>query len=265
MPTAKINGTDIYYEIHGEGVPLLLIAGLASDSRSWGDVTGRLSKDFMVISPDNRGAGRSPLMTGELSISQMADDCVALLDSLEIPSSHIAGHSMGGFIAQEIAITHPERADSLILEATASSCRKEMAETFLEIASRLEKSSDKAQFFMEIFSLIFSSRVLSNTALVEEMVRFAIEDPWPQSLENFKAQVNALKGFDRSADVKNIRTRTLVVAGEEDRVVTLDESLNLSKSIPCARLEVIKEAAHAMHVEKVDLFCGIVGSFIRAI
>jgi pimeloyl-ACP methyl ester carboxylesterase len=110
----------LYFEVHGKGVPLLLIAGLGSDSQSWGAVVQNLAQDFMVITPDNRGVGRSTQKDVKISIPAMADDCMAILDYLEIPAIHLAGHSMGGFVALECAMRYSQRVCSLVLAATST-------------------------------------------------------------------------------------------------------------------------------------------------
>jgi pimeloyl-ACP methyl ester carboxylesterase len=88
---------DVYYEIHGEGAPLMMIAGLASDSQSWQPIIADLASHYRLITVDNRGAGRTTPQDAPVSIRAMADDCVALLDFLGLPSVHVLGHSMGGF------------------------------------------------------------------------------------------------------------------------------------------------------------------------
>ena len=99
MPMAKVNDLEIYYEIHGEGPPLLLVAGLASDSQSWQPVLDSLAADYQVIVFDNRGVGRTTPQEAGNSISRMADDCVGFARQLGIGKFHLLGHSMGGFIA----------------------------------------------------------------------------------------------------------------------------------------------------------------------
>ena len=104
MPMFSREDVDLYYECHGSGAPLFLIAGLASDSQSWQPIIGDLAAHFRVIALDNRGVGRTIPQDAPTSIRAMADDCVALIDHLRLPSVHVLGHSMGGFIAQELAI-----------------------------------------------------------------------------------------------------------------------------------------------------------------
>src|SRR5438309_3680925 len=111
---------DLYYESVGDGPPLLLIAGLASDSLSWQPIVADLASHYRVITVDNRGAGRTTPQAAPTSIRAMADDCVALIEHLGLPSVHMLGHSMGGLVAQDCAIRYPDKVNALVLAAPAS-------------------------------------------------------------------------------------------------------------------------------------------------
>ncbi|MDD2866821.1 MAG: alpha/beta hydrolase, partial [Candidatus Omnitrophica bacterium] len=119
MPSVKLDDIPLYYEVYGKGSPLLLIGGLGSDSASWLGVAKGFSPYFQAIVFDNRGSGRSGLGHQECTIGRMAQDAAGLLDLLKIERAHIIGHSMGGYMAQEIAINYPGRIDKLVLESTA--------------------------------------------------------------------------------------------------------------------------------------------------
>ncbi|MGI6790618.1 alpha/beta fold hydrolase [Aminivibrio sp.] len=104
-----LNDIELYYEVHGDGPPLLLVAGLASDVSSWQTVLPALSEHFRVIIVDNRGIGRSIPEDAPVSVDLMADDCAALIDHLGYGPVHILGHSMGGFTALSLAARYPGR------------------------------------------------------------------------------------------------------------------------------------------------------------
>jgi len=126
MPEAKINAGQLYYQLQGEGEPLLLISGLGCDNSAWLPIIDELSKSFRIIIFDNRGAGQSIVPETPYSIRDMADDVGELLDYLSIHSTRVIGHSMGGYIAQEFAINYPERVEKLILEATRRCLQREI-------------------------------------------------------------------------------------------------------------------------------------------
>ena len=105
MPTIEVAGTELYYERRGEGEPLLLIQGLGGNTLHWGEAfLGGLVDAFELILYDHRGAGRSGALEGEHTIADLAADAVGLLDALEVRSAHVVGISMGGMVAQELAL-----------------------------------------------------------------------------------------------------------------------------------------------------------------
>ena len=120
MPSTIINGVDLYYECHGKGKPLMLVAGLASDSQSWQPIVDELAQDYLVILLDNRGAGRTKPQNIEISIQHIVDDCIAIIGYLGLSSVTLLGHSMGGLVALDCAIRYPERISRLILVGTSA-------------------------------------------------------------------------------------------------------------------------------------------------
>jgi 3-oxoadipate enol-lactonase len=119
MPRVRANGIDVFYEVQGAGEPLLLIAGFASDHMIWSKAVAGLARHYRVLVFDNRGVGQTSGAHTVLSIRQMAEDAAGLLDAVELNPAHVAGHSMGGLIAQELALAHPEQVRTLTL---LSSC-----------------------------------------------------------------------------------------------------------------------------------------------
>jgi len=120
MPTTNANGINLYYEVYGQGEPLLLIMGLSLNSKSWFRTLPALSEHYQVIIFDNRGVGLSDKPNTPYSIELMAEDARAVLDAAGVETAHVYGISMGGMIAQKLAIKYPERIRSLILGCTTS-------------------------------------------------------------------------------------------------------------------------------------------------
>ncbi|HEV8059449.1 MAG TPA: alpha/beta fold hydrolase [Gemmataceae bacterium] len=120
MPTIQANGMQLFYEASGSGEPLLLIGGLGCDHTIWGLVAPRLASTHLVVAFDNRCIGASSGPDGPFSARDLAEDAASLMDQLGLERAHVAGHSMGGMVAQELALAHPERVSSLLLLSTAA-------------------------------------------------------------------------------------------------------------------------------------------------
>ena len=120
MPTATIGDIDIYYEEHGQGQPLILVLGLGQDIATWGFQITELSKHDRLIVFDNRDSGKSSRCSANYTTESMAQDTLGLMDHLGIKQAHLLGTSMGGMIAQHVALMAPERLKSLILAGTTS-------------------------------------------------------------------------------------------------------------------------------------------------
>ena len=198
MPNTVINDIDVYYEIHGQGEPLMLIAGLASDSRSWGAVVEELAPHFQVIVFDNRGVGRTMPQDVEISVPQMADDCIALIKYLGLSAVNLLGHSMGGFIAQDLAIRYPEYVNKLILAGTAAAIGAHNNKLLSDLAHQRAAGMELSEWFKAVLRLIFSAQFNANEAAVAEALQFALDDPYPQSALGFSRQVKAIANYDCS-------------------------------------------------------------------
>src|SRR5712692_10433966 len=124
MPTIKVNDIHMYYEIHGEGEPLVLIVGLGTDISEWDGIIRWLAKKYRVLAFDNRGAGRTDKPDMPYSIEMMADDTEGLMNALAMQRAHILGISMGGRTALALALRHPQRVKRLVLVSTSAKSRK---------------------------------------------------------------------------------------------------------------------------------------------
>jgi pimeloyl-ACP methyl ester carboxylesterase len=120
MPIAKAGEIDIYYEIHGKGLPLIMILGLGQDLATWDFQVGEFSKHFRLIVFDNRDSGRSSQSLAPYTTEDMARDTLGLMDYLDIERAHVLGTSMGGMIAQQVAFLAPERVMRLVLASTTT-------------------------------------------------------------------------------------------------------------------------------------------------
>lgn len=263
MPIARLKDIDLYYEVHGEGEPLLLIAGLASDCQSWQLVINGLSKQFKLIIFDNRGIGRSSSVELPYTIKHLADDINELLNYLNIEAAHILGHSMGGFIAQELAINYPHRIYKLILESTAPFSSKRNNYLFENMLKALESGIDYDLWIRNFLFWIYTPKLLNNKRNIENLVQFVMENPYPQSNRSFQQQIEATSNFNSTERLYKVEAETLVLIGEEDILIKPKESELLYQGISRATYPVyIEKAAHANHNENPKAFIHAVISFI---
>jgi pimeloyl-ACP methyl ester carboxylesterase len=262
MPNTVLNGVDLYYEIHGKGTPLMLVAGLASDSQSWQPVISDLSRHYLVITPDNRGVGRTRPQDIEISIQQIADDCIALIRYLGLSSVDLLGHSMGGFVAMDLAIRYPHCVNKLILAGTSASNSMRNNSLFANWASCLEARMDAGLWYRNIFYWIFSARFFENEEALSDAIRFAIEYPYPQSVIAFRKQVKAIANYDCKEGLSKITSKTLVISGKEDLLFPTEVGAGLAQAIQGAVFFVIDKAAHSIHMEQPQAFTDCVLDFL---
>ncbi len=263
MPNTIINDINLYYEIHGKDTPLMLVAGLASDSQSWQSIIKDLSRQYRVITPDNRGVGRTKPSDVDVSIQQIADDCIALVRYLGLSSVNLIGHSMGGFVALDCAIRYPEYVSKLILAGTSAFNSERNNALFLDWVSYLESGMNLELWFRNIFYWLFSKRFFENEKIVNDTIQLSIEYPYPQSKIAFKNQVMAVAGFNCMNRLSEISSKTLIISGKEDLLFPREEGVRLSQMIPGASFSLIENAAHSIHTECPRAFTDCVLNFLN--
>ena len=256
MPTAQLSGIDIYYEEHGSGDPLLLIMGFGGHSLAWIMQVPALAKQFRVITLDNRGVGRSSVPPGPYTTRQMADDAAALLDHLDIERAHVVGWSMGGMIAQELALGYPQKVDRLVLLASVARTRP-YAENWLRYATQsaeLVKSGalDPTGALLGGMPWMFTPAFLSQPDLVQAAIAQSLADPFPPTPEGIAAQAEACRAhaFGDALDrLTEIAAPTLVLVGAEDILTPAVYSREMADRIPGARLQILEKGGHGMPLE----------------
>lgn len=262
MPFFSHNGAELYYELHGSGPALLMLAGLASDCQSWLPVLADLEQQFSLILMDNRGVGRSS-QGCEISIELMADDAMALLTRLGLEKVNLLGHSMGGMVALQCAVRYPQLVEKLALVATASHNSARNNRLFADWASAREGDADQAAWFRAIFAWIFRDVFFEDSQCVDDVVKSLLCYAWPQTAQGFRKQVQAIAAFDGTCLLPLVALPTLVVAGEQDILMPLKASGALVEGIRGAQLSVIEQSAHSLCMEQPDQFVRVVASFFK--
>lgn len=251
MPYAFVNGISLYYEIHGGGEPLLLIQGLGYPCEMWFAQVPVFSREFTTVIFDTRGTGRSGKPDEDYSIRQMAEDAIGILDHLAITQAQIVGVSMGGLIAQEMAIEFPERVKKLVLLSTHygtgywEATKRLWEELLFPSAVTLEGMVGE-KLRLVVAPAFYQRR----WEILEQVVRIQCAAPQPPYA--FLRQLEACKGFTARDRVARITAPTLVLSGTEDRVVPLALTRELARPIPHARFYAIHGAGHLAFIEKAD-------------
>jgi len=261
MPYYTTNKTNIYYELHGSGPPILLIAGMSSDSKSWQFILKKLAKHYTLIIFDNRGCGRSD-QKGEFSLSQLAEDAVALVEMLGYEKLHLIGHSMGGMIAQELVLAHPDRIDKLVLASTSPKLSTKAKGILDDLHNKWLEGYDLSEWFRLMFKWLFTADAIANKKFMDAAIIFALSYPYPQSMGGFTAQLGAIISFDAVDRISNIKNKTLILSGREDILIPFDESQQLRTIEGDTTFKIIENAAHSIHAEQPDRFVEVVREFL---
>lgn len=264
MPIQPLNDISLYYEIHGQGEPLVLIGGLTSDHQVWKSALRVFSKYYQVLIFDNRGAGQSSTPDLPYTTHMMATDTVELMRALGIEKAHIIGHSMGGCIASQMAIHYPDAVRSLVV-ACSRAQRSHLADLALSMRKKLMEAHVSDVLLAEyMMPFLFSESFLKSIGNIKGFVQWTVQNPFPQSAIGFKQQLHAVLMHDISDKLHQITAPTLVIAGEEDCLMPAKTGEAFAKALPNAQFRVIKEAAHMPHVEQPTAFTDAISAFLNS-
>ncbi|HSV05658.1 MAG TPA: alpha/beta hydrolase [Candidatus Binatus sp.] len=277
MSIAKVGAIDLYYDEQGSGDPLLLVMGLAADSAAWLFQVPDFARHYRTIVFDNRGVGRSAKPPGPYTIHEMADDTAGLLDVLGIARAHVVGVSMGGMIAQELALRHPERVRGLVLACTYPEPDAEverqrqfsMAQFGATVAAdgemRIDLTAlDPMLFFQHLLPRVFNQAFIDQE-LPKLMQLFSGALQYGFSMEAILGQVAAVMGHRATDRLHQIKARTLVITGDADLLIPPANSRVLAEHIPNARLVTIPGGSHGFNFETPERFNREVLDFLAGV
>lgn len=260
MPTIETNGITLYFETAGAGEPLLLLHGLGSRCEDWQLQVPVFARHYRVIVADMRGHGRSSKPPGPYSVPMMAADVVGLLDALQIESAHIVGLSMGGMIAFQLAVDHPDRPRSLVIVNSTPSLVPRNWHERRQIAQRL--------FLARLLGPTTTGRYLSKRLFPKpEQAYFRSEmiGQWATNDHNaYLAAMKACIGWSVLDRIGDIRAPTLIVAGDRD-YLPLDVKREYTAMIPGARLAIIEDSGHATPVDQSARFNELLLEFLSEV
>lgn len=257
------DGVRIHSQITGrsDAAPVMLIQGLGMNKNGWTLQRFAMATKFRTIAFDNRAAGRSTIPTQSFTLEDMADDAIAVMDHHGVRDAHVVGASMGGAIAQIVAVKYPERVRSLTLACTACRNQPWRSELLRHWADTAESRGIR-QWADESVRWMVGPRSFRRLApALSWLGPFATFRP----TQGFSQQVAAILDTDDSlvAELARITVPTLVVVGNQDILTPRADSEEIAERIPHAELVVISGAAHGLMVEHASTFNRIVVDFIE--
>ena len=263
MPFTSANGVSIRYELSGSGPALCLISGYRLHGAAWPDrFVERLARRFNVLTFDNRGTGLSDKPAHGYNLDNMALDVVGLLDELDLGPAHILGFSMGGAIAQELAIRHPTVVNGLVLFATFPGGMFGIPAPW-SVLRRLFgiNGLTPEEAARQIWPVTYSLEYLAaHMVEVEAQMHREIVHPTPDHAA--RGQSAAMRAFSSRFRLSEIRARTLVATGGADALVPPGNSRILRNRIPDARLAIFPNLGHRAIWEAPDKMAEFIGDFL---
>src|SRR4051794_8049347 len=265
MATFTVGDNELYYERSGAGEPLLLIMGMSGTHLSWGGpFLDALRRDFEIVIYDHRGMGKSARTEPPFTIVDLAEDAVALLDELGWDTAHVMGISMGGMIAQELALRHPDRVRTLTLGCTYAGGPGATL-TSQDVGMRLfeaMQSGDRERALRVGWEVNVSARFAAESEQFAEFRRRALEVP--ANVPTIMAQMQAIMPHDTSGRLGEIRAPTLVIHGTEDEMLSHRNGEAIAAAIPNARVEIMDGVGHLFFWEGPERSAERVRSHARA-
>jgi len=249
----------ITWERRGEGPPLLLVQGVGLGRWGWGPCVDLLAARFEVVVYDNRGIGESDAPPGPYTVAMLAEDAVQVLDEAGVDRAHVLGASLGGMVAQHVAVEHPERVDHLVLACTTPGG----SDAFPVPEPTMRLLAEAPSLDRETAITLFTRNALAPgapEALVQQIVGLRLENP--QDVAAWGAQIAAGAGFDGSSRLGEIRASTLVLHGSADNVVDVRSAALLVERIPGARSQVFQGLGHMFWWDAPELFARTVEDFL---
>jgi pimeloyl-ACP methyl ester carboxylesterase len=255
------NGVPLWVEQRGAGPDLVLLCGLGDTHQAWAHQLQSLAGRFRLTAIDNRGVGRSGLPDGEFTVADMAADAAGVLDALGIARAHVAGFSMGGAIAQELAIARPDLVRSLVLVGTWCRTDAHLRRLFDSWAWMAERAESDEAFVRALFLWVYTRRAHLDGA-VDTWVAQALADEHPQSTDAFVRTIEAIKAHDTADRLRDVTGPKLIVAGDQDLICPPSVQQELAEHLTDCEVSLLAGEAHQPFQEAPERFDRVVLDFL---
>ncbi len=259
---AQVGDVQIAYKVTGEGHPLVFISGVGYGGWFWHKIVPPLAEHFQVITFDNRGAGESDKPSGPYTTAMMAADTAGLLDALGIRKAFVLGHSLGGFIAQELTLARPDLVERLILASTTYGGPNVIPITPEALEVLTKRDGDPVELVRRGIQVAcapgFAER---HPEVVEELIRYRLTNPVPPA--QYQAQVMAGATHNAESRISQIACPVLVLFGEHDRVVPPGNAQLLAAKLPSAQVKILPGVGHIFPIEDPQATVEALLEFLR--
>ena len=258
-----VNGLKFHVQTFGSGVPVIMIMGLGAPGDKWKHNYELLSRWFWCIVPDNRGAGLSDKPEVEsYTTEQMADDIIGIMDALDIKKAHVIGVSMGGAIAQQVALKAPKRVISLILTSTFASVSPAFKKA-LNLICDLKEDTDPAVLKqLNLWMTYGQYTQIHHPEKIEKSIEEDAVYPYPMPVYAYKAQCGACLSHNTAERLHELKMPVLIAAGAKDLFMNIEKTMELVHGIPQAEFYLAPEGGHVHQWEYPGPYDSVVVGFL---
>jgi 3-oxoadipate enol-lactonase len=261
MPRVRVGEVELAYDEAGDGEVVVFVSGTSLDRTIWGGQVAAFADRYRCITFDNRDVGESTQMAHGYSPRDLAGDLEGLLAALDLPAAHVVGHSLGGAIAQELALAAPDRVRTLTLVGSWAR-NDEYTRALFRTWKRLRTTLEPAEF-VEAILLTGVGHTFLNTIGVEPIVQMFLAAPNPQSAEGYCRQIDADLAHDTFDRLGKIQAPTLVITGDEDKIFPLHHARQLADGIG-AELLILPDVGHSPGIENAPALNAALEGFLSS-
>lgn len=258
-----LNGIDMFYSSSGAGQPIVLIHGYPLDHTIWDPQREYLSQNYLVLTPDLRGHGKSESSQGPYTMDLLARDVHALIDHLHLEHVVLGGLSMGGYVALAFMRLYPQRVRGLILADTRAEADTSEAKARREQQAQTALKNGTGEVVDQMVPKMFTEKTVREDPKLVERVRRMMESTSPTGIAG--ALLGMAQRPDSTPFLESIRVPTLILVGSQDSITTVDHARKMASSIPDSKLIVVPDAAHLTTLERPREVNTAISGFLRGL
>lgn len=263
MPVVNLSSGKLYYEVIGQGDPLICVGGFSADHHVWDSIVPFLSQHFQVVLFDNPGCGQSNIPDKEFLIQDFANIVIELCNHIQIEKAYFLGNSMGGAIVQQLAYAHSKRVIKAIISNSFINIKKLSFSLFAQARGTwFESTFPQASVIHAMLAWAFSGHFLTNEN-INLLTELTLNQPYPQTKAGYQFQLEALLRFDSSSWINEINVPCLFIASDEDSICFPSQIQSMAQKVKNSEYWVVQGSGHLPHIEYPQLFSDKVIEFLR--